>query len=58
MVLERKQRALGSYNLLDSQFTTISSRDSLNDHLLDELADSIETSLALHFKVAAQDGAR
>lgn len=58
VVLERKQRALGSYNLLDNQFATISSRDSLNDHLLDELADSIQTALALHFKAAAQDGAR
>lgn len=54
VVLERTQRALGSYNLLDNQFATISSRDSLNDHLLDELADNIQTTLALHFKAAAK----
>lgn len=58
VVLERKQRALGSYNLLDNQFATISSRDSLNDHLLDELADSIQLAIALHFKSAAQNGTR
>lgn len=52
VVLERPQRALGSYNLLDNQFATISSRDSLNNHLLDELADSIQTALALHFRAA------
>lgn len=51
-VLTRPQRALGSYNLLDNQFATISSRDSLNNHLLDELADSIQTALALHFRTA------
>ncbi len=58
VVLERKQRALGSYNLLDNQFATVSSRDSLNDHLLDELADSIQLALALHFKSAAKNEAR
>lgn len=58
VVLERRQRALGSYNLLDNQFATISSRDSLNDHLLDELADSIQLALALHFKSAAKNEAR
>ena len=58
VVLERRQRALGSYNLLDNQFATISSRDSLNDHLLDELADSIQLTLALHFKSAAQNETR
>jgi LPS-assembly lipoprotein len=52
VVLERPQRALGSYNLLDNQFATISSRDSLNERLLDELADSIQTALALHFRTA------
>lgn len=49
VVLERKQRALGSYNLLDNQFATLSSKESLNEHLLDELADSVQTALALHF---------
>lgn len=49
VVLERKQRAFGSYNLLDNQFATLSSKESLNDHLLDELADSVQTALALHF---------
>lgn len=52
VVLERPVRALGSHNLLDNQFATISSRDSLNDRLLDELADSIQTALALHFRAA------
>ncbi|MFN7115114.1 MAG: LPS assembly lipoprotein LptE [Alphaproteobacteria bacterium] len=52
VVLDRAQRAQGSYNLLDNQFATISSRDSLNDRLLEELADSIQTALALHFRAA------
>jgi len=52
VVLERAQRAQGSYNLLDNQFATISSHDSLNDRLLDELADSIQIALALHFRAA------
>lgn len=55
IVLERNLRALGSYNLLDNQFATISSRDSLNEHLLDELADSIQTALALHFRALQTD---
>ncbi|MDP2206202.1 MAG: LPS assembly lipoprotein LptE [Alphaproteobacteria bacterium] len=52
VVLDRPLRAQGSYNLLDNQFATIASRDSLNDRLLEELADSIQTTLALHFRAA------
>jgi LPS-assembly lipoprotein len=52
VVLERAQRAHGSYNLLDNQFATVASRDSLNNRLLDELADSIQTALALYFRAA------
>lgn len=57
VVLQRTERAQGSYNLLDNQFATISSRSSLNDRLLDELADSIQTTLALHFRAVQSNSA-
>lgn len=48
-VLERKFLSSGSYNLLDNQFATIVSRDSMTDNLLRELSDNIVTALNLHF---------
>ena len=48
-VLERKFLSSGSYNLLDNQFATIVSRDSMTDNLLRELSDNMVTALNLHF---------
>lgn len=48
-VLERKFLSSGSYNLLDNQFATIVSRDSMTDNLLRELSDNMVTAINLHF---------
>ena len=47
-VLVRDLRATGSYNLLDNQFASYVSRDSLTDRLLDELGDSAMTALDIY----------
>ncbi|MEZ0223658.1 MAG: hypothetical protein ACAH83_03830 [Alphaproteobacteria bacterium] len=49
VLLQRELRATGGYNQLDNQFATIVSRQSVNEHMLDELADSIVTELGLYF---------
>lgn len=54
VVMERTPRAVGSYNLLDNQFGTLVSRDSLTNHLLAELGDSIQTSVSLYFRRAGE----
>lgn len=48
-VLERKLLSSGSYNLLDNQFATVVSRDSMTDNLLREMSDNIVTAVNLHF---------
>lgn len=48
-VMERKFLSSGSYNLLDNQFATIVSRDSMTDNLLREMSDNIVTAINLHF---------
>jgi LPS-assembly lipoprotein len=49
-VLERHLRAVGGYNLLDNQFATMVSEESVAQNLLDEYADSIVTEINLHFR--------
>lgn len=49
VVLKRDERAVGSYNELDNQFATLVSEQSLTDHMLEELADSIVTDINLYF---------
>lgn len=48
-VLEREVRAVGGYNQLDNQFATLVSRESVNEHMLEELSDSIVTEVSLYF---------
>lgn len=48
-VLERDIRAVGGYNQLDNQFATLVSKTSVSDHMLEELADSVVTEIALYF---------
>lgn len=48
-VLERELLSSGSYNLLDNQFATIVSRDSMTENLLREMSDNIVTAINLHF---------
>jgi LPS-assembly lipoprotein len=48
-VMERKMLSSGSYNLLDNQFATVVSRDSMTDNLLREMSDNIVTAVNLHF---------
>jgi LPS-assembly lipoprotein len=49
VVMTRPFLSSGSYNLLDNQFATIVSRDSMTDNLLRELSDNIVTAIDLHF---------
>lgn len=48
-VLVRDVRAVGGYNQLDNQFATLVSRSSVSSHMLEELADTVVTEIALHF---------
>lgn len=54
VLLQRDLRATGGYNLLDNQFATIISRQSVSDHMLEELADEIVAELGLYFHRAGQ----
>ena len=49
VLLQRDVRATGGYNLLDNQFATIVSRQSVDEHMLEELADDIVTEVGLYF---------
>lgn len=55
VLLQRDIRATGGYNLLDNQFATIVSRQSVDDHMLEELAEDIVTELGLYFHRAGSD---
>jgi LPS-assembly lipoprotein len=54
VLLQRDLRATGGYNLLDNQFATIISRQSVSEHMLEELADDIVTELGLYFHRAGK----
>ncbi|TAL30970.1 MAG: hypothetical protein EPN97_11580 [Alphaproteobacteria bacterium] len=54
VLLQRDMRATGGYNLLDNQFATIVSRQSVSEHMLDEIADDIVTELGLYFHRAGK----
>lgn len=49
-VLSRDMRSVGAYNLLDNQYATLISRDSLTGHVLSEMSDNIITELGLYFR--------
>ena len=49
IVLKRDERAVGGYNELDNQFATLVSAQSLTDHMLEEISDSIVTDINLYF---------
>lgn len=49
VVLERDLKSIGSYNLLDNQFATLVSKESVTDHVLNEMSDNITSELGLYF---------
>ncbi len=53
VLLQRDIRATGGYNLLDNQFATIVSRQAVDEHMLEEVADDIVTELGLYFHRAS-----
>jgi LPS-assembly lipoprotein len=55
VLLQRDLRATGGYNLLDNQFATIVSRQSVSEHMLEEIADDIVTELGLYFHRAGNN---
>jgi len=54
VVLEREVRSVGGYNQLDNQFATLVSRESVSDHMLEELSETILTEVALYFSRSGQ----
>jgi LPS-assembly lipoprotein len=57
LLLQRDIRATGGYNLLDNQFATIVSRQSVDNHMLEEMAEDIVTELGLYFHRAGSNAA-
>lgn len=49
VVLTRPVRSVGGYNLLDNQFATLVSEQTLTQRLLEEMSDSIMTEVSLYF---------
>lgn len=49
IVLKRPLRSVGSYNLLDNQFATIVSEQTVTENALNEMSDSIVTEISLYF---------
>lgn len=49
-VLTRDFRSVGAYNLLDNQFATLVSQQSITESLLQEMRDSTVTELSLFFR--------
>lgn len=49
VVLRRNVRAISSYNILESQFTTLVTEEATRDQLLEQLADKITQQLGLYF---------
>jgi LPS-assembly lipoprotein len=52
VVLERDVHAVGGYNQLDNQLATIVSKQSVTDHMLEELSDSVVREIDLFFNRA------
>lgn len=50
VLLERPLHAMGGYNLLDNQLATLVSKESLTEHVLQEMSDTIVTELGLYFQ--------
>lgn len=51
-LMRRDLIAVGSYNLLGSEFTTLVSKQNVRENALNDLAQQIETQLALYFNRA------
>lgn len=47
-LFESKQRAVGSYNILESDFATLAAEQNVRSRLVRKISDSIRTNLALH----------
>lgn len=50
VLLERFVRAVGSYDILDSQYQTLVSRQTVSERVLKELSDNIVTELSLYLE--------
>lgn len=55
IVLERNVRAVGGINQLDNRFATLIAQESLTDHMLEELSDSIVTEVSLYLNREADE---
>ena len=54
-LLDRHVRAVGGYDVLDQQYTTVVTRQNVTDHVLDDLSTNIVTELDLYFRRAGDD---
>jgi LPS-assembly lipoprotein len=49
-LLDRQVRAVGGYDVLDQQYTTVITRQNVTEHVLDDLAANIVTEMDLYFR--------
>jgi LPS-assembly lipoprotein len=49
-LLDRTVRAVGGYDVLDQQYTTVITRQSVTENILTELSDNVLRELDLYFK--------
>jgi LPS-assembly lipoprotein len=54
VLLDRKLHSVGGYDVLDQQYTTVITRRSNTDNILQELADNIMTELNLYLATVAR----
>jgi LPS-assembly lipoprotein len=53
ILLDRRVHAVGGYDVLDQQYSTLVTRQNVKEHILAELADDIVLSLNLRLREAA-----
>lgn len=50
ILMDRKMRAVGGYDVLDEQYATLVTRKTTTGHILADLADDITLALDLYFR--------
>ncbi len=50
ILMSRNLIAIASYDVLGNEYTTLTTQESVRDNAINDLAQQIETQLALYFK--------
>jgi len=53
-LFESKLRAVGSYNILQSDFATLTAEQNVRSRLIQKISDSLRTGLAVHLSAQAR----